>query len=74
MCFCGVGGWLLAMDPLHTQLKVQDTLKLEPRGTMDPALDEMVQDVSPGGRNDDLHGLHAHVIWYYVKAVKNLLN
>lgn len=35
------------MDPLHLQLKVQYTLKVEPRCTTGPALDQMAQDLSP---------------------------
>lgn len=47
LCVCSVGGWSLYMDPLHWHLKVQYTSKLEPRCTVFPALDHMVQDFSP---------------------------
>lgn len=40
------------MDPLHLHANVQYTLKLEPRCTTGPALDQMEQDFSPERRND----------------------
>lgn len=54
MWFCSVGGWSLYMDPLHLQLKVQYTWKLEPRCTTGPELDQMEQDFSPENRHSDL--------------------
>lgn len=48
-----LGGWSLYMDPLHLNLKVQYTLKVEPRCTTDPAVDQMAQDFSPERRYDD---------------------
>lgn len=62
MCFCGVGGWSLYMDLLHSQLKVQYTLKLEPRCTTGPLLDQMTHDFSPKSRNDDLYILQHNTI------------
>lgn len=49
---CGLGGWSLYMDPLHLHLKVQYTLKVEPRCTTGPAVDQMTQDFSPKRRCD----------------------
>lgn len=46
-CACSVVGSSQYMDPLHLQLKVQYTVKLEPRCTTDPAVDLMSQDFSP---------------------------